>query len=411
MRELIRSAFVIGRRDFTATVFSRSFLLFLLGPLFPVLMIVIFGGISTRIASEAAQPVVAVLMSESEFARLNDARGKLAGALIDVPLVKLRRFEPLADRDSVRPLLSNKQDPPVLGVLDGTLADPRFIGAVNAEGTTVRQLRFLIDQARRADAPAEPKGEPLLVTLTKRSAGSLSSARANTARAGQALLFLLTILLAGMLLSQMIEEKSNKVIEILAAAVPIDAIFVGKLFAMLAISLLGIAVWACAVAATIAIFTSNGIGSLPPPAVGWPVFLILVFIYFAMSYLLIGAAFLGIGAQASTVREVQTLSMPVTMAQVVIFAFASAAVGLADHPIGIAAAAFPLSSPFAMIARAAEGSALWPHVIAIAWQALWVALILRIAARLFRRSVLNSGPKRKWWRFWRKATPRSASAT
>ena len=39
-----------------------------------------------------------------------------------------------------------------------------------------------------------------------------------------------------------------------------------------------------------------------------------------MSYLLLGSIFLGIGAQASTAREVQTLSMPVTMAQVVIFA-------------------------------------------------------------------------------------------
>jgi ABC-2 type transport system permease protein len=397
MRELIRSAFVIGRRDFTATVFSRSFLLFLLGPLFPVVMIIIFGGIATRIASEAAQPVVAVLMSESEFARLIDARNRLSGALVDVPLVKLRRFEPLAGRDSVTPLLSIKQDPPVLGVLDGTLAEPRFIGAVNARGTTVRQLRFLIDQARLARATAEPENEPLLVTLTSRSAGSVSSARANTARAGQALLFLLTILLAGMLLSQLIEEKSNKVIEILAAAIPVDAIFVGKLFAMLGTSLLGIAVWASVGAATFASFSTGGAG-LPPPAVGWPLFSFLVFVYFAMSYLLIGSAFLGIGAQASTVREVQTLSMPVTMAQVVIFAFASAAVGLANHPIGIAAAVFPLSSPFAMIARAAESPAIWPHLIAIVWQGLWVALILRMASRMFRRSVLNSGPRRKWWR-------------
>ena len=60
------------------------------------------------------------------------------------------------------------------------------------------------------------------------------------------MLFFLTILLSGMLLSQLIEEKSNKIIEVLAAAVPIDAIFLGKLFAMLAMSLLGIAVWTAA---------------------------------------------------------------------------------------------------------------------------------------------------------------------
>ena len=42
-----------------------------------------------------------------------------------------------------------------------------------------------------------------------------------------------------MVLSQLIEEKSNKIIEVIAAAVPIDAMFVGKLFAMLAASVLG----------------------------------------------------------------------------------------------------------------------------------------------------------------------------
>ena len=130
-----------------------------------------------------------------------------------------------------------------------------------------------------------------------------------------------------MLLSQLIEEKSSKVIEVLAAAVPVDAIFLGKLFAMLAMSLVGIAVWASAGAAAIAIWTEGGLGGLPAPAVGWPAFLILSCVYFSMSYLLIGATFLGIGAQASTVREVQTLSMPVTMAQVVLFGFASLGVG------------------------------------------------------------------------------------
>jgi ABC-2 type transport system permease protein len=60
----------------------------------------------------------------------------------------------------------------------------------------------------------------------------------------------------------------------------------------------------------------------------------------------------------------------------------------------MAAAAFPLSSPYVMLARAAELADLWPHLIAIVWQLLWVALFLRLASRIFRRSVLKSGPVR-----------------
>jgi ABC-2 type transport system permease protein len=196
----------------------------------------------------------------------------------------------------------------------------------------------------------------------------------------------------------LIDEKANKIIEVLAAAVPIDAIFLGKLFAMLAMSLLGIAVWAAAGAAAIAMFTGQSLSSLPPPAVGWPLFLGLAVIYFMMSYLLLGSVFLGIGGQASTAREVQTLSMPVTMAQVVVFAVAATAVGAPNSPRALAAAIFPLSSPFVMLARAAEQPQVWPHIVAIAWQMLWVAFILRIASRMFRSSVLKSAPARSFWR-------------
>ena len=45
------------------------------------------------------------------------------------------------------------------------------------------------------------------------------------------------MLLATLLLSNLAEEKPNKVIEVLAAAVPLDAVFLGKLIAMLGISL------------------------------------------------------------------------------------------------------------------------------------------------------------------------------
>jgi ABC-2 type transport system permease protein len=204
-----------------------------------------------------------------------------------------------------------------------------------------------------------------------------------------------------MLLSQLIEEKSNKIIEVIAAAVPIDALFVGKLFAMLAASVVGIVVWLGAGALLIQMIKHGGVATLPPPAVGWPAFLALAVVYFAMNYLLLGAAFLTIGAQASTVREVQTLSMPVTFGQVLVFGFASTAIGSPDAPIAIAAAIFPLSSPMTMLARAAEQPEWWPHLVAILWQMLWVALILRMGAQLFRKTVLKSGPRRPWWKLRR----------
>ena len=208
-------------------------------------------------------------------------------------------------------------------------------------------------------------------------------------------------MLSTMVMSQLIEEKSNKVIEVIAAAMRIDAMFVGKLFAMLAASVLALVVWICAGALLLQMVKHGGVQSLPTPAVGWTGFLALAIVYFAMNYLLFGAAFLMIGAQASTAREVQTMSLPVTFAQMLIFAFAATGINSPDSAQGLAAAAFPLSSPMTMLARAAERPEWWPQLAAIIWQALWVALILRFGAKLFRRTVLKSGPRLPWWRFGR----------
>jgi len=397
MMRFIRSAFVIARRDFSATVLSKTFIFFLLAPLFPLVFGGVFGTISTRIASRNERPVIAVVWNQSDFDRLAKARQEMSDALGDDQVVKLAPFKPQADTDAqVRELLASR-NVPVRAVMTGDLAHPHLTGSIAGDKGTAGQLRMLIDDARSAPAA----NTALQVTTVEASSGSLSTDRAVTAQIAQTLLFVLSILLSGMLLSQLIEEKSNKIIEVIAAAIPIDAMFVGKLFAMLAASVTGLVVWISAGALMIQMIKHGGVATLPPPAVGWPMFLALTIAYFGMNYLLLGAAFLTIGAQASTAREVQTLSMPVTFGQMLLLLFASTAIGAPDSTEGIAAAVFPLSSPLAMLARAAERAELWPHLLALLWQALWVAIILRVGAQLFRKTVLKSGPRRPWWKLGR----------
>jgi ABC-2 type transport system permease protein len=398
MMRFLRSAFVIARRDFSATVLSKTFIFFLLGPLFPLLFGGVFGSIGARVAQQTERPVVAVIAPPDEFQRLTAARAQMVEAIGGDALVSLVGYSPEPDLAAQQKRLLASRSPPVRAVLSGGLENPRLAGALGGDPGAVGQLKMLIASARSGSAARAPD---LPVTAVAASSGSLAKDRANTAQIAQVALFLLTLMLSTMVLSQLIEEKSNKVIEIIAAAMPIDAMFVGKLFAMLSASILGLVVWITSGALLIQLVKHGGVATLPTPAVGWPAFLALGVIYFGMNYLLFGAAFLMIGAQASTAREVQTLSMPVTFAQVLIFGFAATAIGDPNSSEGLAAAIFPLSSPMTMLARGAEEPQLWPHVAAILWQALWVGLILRTGAQLFRRTVLKSGPRLPWWRFGR----------
>ncbi|HEY7006828.1 MAG TPA: ABC transporter permease [Sphingomicrobium sp.] len=394
MIRFLHSSLVIARRDFGATVLSRAFIFFLLGPLFPLLLGGMFGSIGARVATQAQRPVIAVVWNNRDFDRLAASRVQLAQELTDAAVPQVVHYSPEPNLAAQQQRLLASGRPPVRAVLSGGLARPHLTGAIGDDPVMVGQLRLLISNAR------SPRASPDLIPVTnvRASNGSLANDRAVTAQIGQMLIFFLTLFLAGMVMSQLIEEKSNKIIEVIAAAVPIDAMFVGKLFAMLAASVLGILVWVGAGALFIQMIKHGGVGTLPVPAIGWPGFLALVIIYFAMNYLLIGAIMLTIGAQASTAREVQVLAMPATFGQLLVFALAATAVGSPDSTKAIAAAIFPLSSPMVMLARAAQDPQWWPHLLAILWQALWVGIILRLAAQLFRKTVLKSGPRTRWWK-------------
>ena len=393
MKRVFEAAWVIARRDFVATVYSRTFLFFLLAPLLFIGISFVSGNLAERMAREDMRATVAVVAAEAEFRAIDAARTRINSGFGESGLPDLVRAEPdyVPDRQ-VSELLSSR-DKRILAVLTGGTARPRLTGALTETGSIRSQMVLIIEEARqqRALAGAGLSLPPLTVELVKveESAGSRAKMRSATARIGQLFLFILTLMLATMLLSNLIEEKSSKVIEVLAAAVPIDAIFLGKLFSMLAISLVGIAVWAGTALAGLSVWPLGE--SLTEPAVGWPLFVILLFVYYSANFLLLGAVFLGIGSQASSIREVQTLSMPVSIAQILLFFFASIAVGAPDSLLGIAAAIFPYSSPMVMVARAAQSTELWPHLLAIGWQALWVWLTVKLSASLFRSNVMKSG--------------------
>ena len=387
---LAQAAFVVARRDFRAILFSKAFLFFLLGPLFFGVVSLGAASVGQRTAENREPPVLAVSMDPADAAAIEVARNRLQD-MVDLP--HMERVDTGADPAKILADRSRNYG----GVLTGTLDAPRLTG-------TAESIERWRGEVALAAGVAKGRGAnypEVALQPTATSGASAKRSLVGTATATVTLMFLLTMLLAGMVMSNLVEEKANKIIEILAAAIPMDAVFLGKLFAMLGVSFVGIAVWGGLGGA---IMTAGGrsLGELTAPAVGWPAFAALFLVYFAMAYLLIGSIFLTIGAMAPTVRDVQTLSLPATMLQLGVFFLATYATSDLGSPVERTAVAVPFSSPYAMISRAAQQPALWPHFAALAWQALWVLLFVRMGAALFRRRVMKSGPQapraRRWGR-------------
>ena len=407
MKPWLNQAAIIARRDFIAVVATPTFLLFLLAPLFMILMAALGGtGASKMVATSEQALRIAVLANATDHAAYaaSDARARQAWRAEITP-PQLEILPAHANDEKVARALFKARDTDYAAVMFGPATRPVIItdrGGHNAAS----YLAALAEQVARDQAG---KLDPAIAL--SRAERRQTGERADSVRGRQTtgflavfLIFFLTLLLAGQAVGMLAEEKSNKVIEILAAAAPLEAVFLGKLIGMFGVALLFVGFWASL--GTILVTISPLAGALGGPlaqlrpAVGLGNFVLLGALYFTMAFMLLGAVFLGVGAMASTMREIQMLSLPITIFQVAMFGLSSAAAGAPGTRLAYFAEIFPFSSPFAMAARGAVDPALWPHALALGWQAIWVAATIWLASRLFRRGVLKSGGS--LWPRWSK---------
>lgn len=402
LRRRLRQTFTIARRDFTATVFTPIFLLFLFAPVIMGSFGAIggLGAASVTAGSAEKERLVAIAPpreAEALIAADRQLRPLFPGELAP-PALEVR--SPEGDPAAQTRAALNTPDVDVVAVMSGPLEAPRI--RFGQSRRAARYLATVSEQAMRiAAAGPLPPSRPIF-TRTVREAPTLGG-RNTAAFAAVFGIFFLTLFLSGQVVGTMAEERNNKVIEVLAAAVPLESVFLGKLLGMFGVAVLFVGFWGVVVSQIGLLLPASADVAGMAPAVGFGTFVLLFAGYFTTAYLLLGSVFLGVGAQASTMREIQMLSLPITILQVSMFGLASAAASNPDSRLATIAEVFPLSSPFAMAGRAANSPELWPHIAALAWQMLWVAIFISVGARLFRRGVLQSGsPASAWKKLFRR---------
>lgn len=393
---MLRKALTVARRDFIATVMTPTFLLFLLSPL----LMIGFALVGSMTASSAAggsaeRERVVIVAAPGRAGAIAAADKQLRKLVVGPRSWTALQIEGAGDHVAAQAqaLLDSSQYD-VTAVLYGPLERPIILRrpARDPDANYLAQLAEHTLRAERSGGGQLSHAEIKVVGAGQATSGG----RSQTAFFAALGIFFLTLMLSGQAVGAMAEERSNKVIEVLAAAIPLESVFFGKLLGAFGSALLFVCFWGTLFANLPRFLppaVADGLSNLNV-AIG-PIFPLLFVVYFTMAYMLQSAVFLGAGALAGTQREIQMLSLPITIFQFAMFGFASYAAGHPGSWLARAAEIFPFSSPLAMAAHAANSPVLWPHAVALVWQMLWVAITVTVAARLFRRGVLKSGsPKR-----------------
>lgn len=198
--------------------------------------------------------------------------------------------------------------------------------------------------------------------------------------------------IANMLLTSVLEEKSNKILDTLLTSVSPLQLLIGKLVGVAAVSVTLFSVWGllgsillhfASTRAPDSLIGQIATAALTPELLG--AFLLL----FALGYLFYGAVFLALGSLCETIQEAQALMAPIFVVLVAPMMLLGPAFNNPNAPLIGAASWFPPFTPFLLMMRAPTGLGGWELIGPLVGLAVTVAVTLVLAARLFRAGVVH----------------------
>ena len=168
MKEIIRAAFVIARRDFTAIIYSKAFIFFLLGPFVPVLVGFAAGNLGGQIAKDVSQPVVGIALAKEDAGKILSARESLSKTLGDRYFARMIVVgDPAADQKAPQSYLTKTTDN-LSVVVPGTLAEPVITGTANAVKRERADIELLAGYAQSGGTMTLPRSAPDIVVGQQR---------------------------------------------------------------------------------------------------------------------------------------------------------------------------------------------------------------------------------------------------
>ena len=189
------------------------------------------------------------------------------------------------------------------------------------------------------------------------------------------------------MLGSIIEEKGSRIIEVLLSAVSPFQLMAGKILGLAGIGITVMALWFAAAYAA-ACWQGLNVGVTPQLMVYFVIYYILGFLFFS-------AVLTGIGSVCNTIKETQSLMMPVMLISIIPMI---AWFKLVQSPNGTMARVLsfvPPVTPMVMVLRLASGADVWFVEIgaSILLLAVAVLVVTWAAAKIFRTGILMYGKK------------------
>ena len=236
------------------------------------------------------------------------------------------------------------------------------------------------------------------------------------------LMYLFVFMYGSMIMQSVLNEKTNKIVEVIISSIKPFQLMLGKILAIAAVALTQMAVWII----IISIFTSIlslvfGFGAtsaqtpdiLPTiPTSETPKFimtymdisdslpvgkiLFLFIFYFLGGFLLYGGLFAAVGSAVDSIQEANQFTVPLSIPLIFSIGLMSAVLGNPNSALSVTLSLIPFTSPILMMVRIPFDISLIQVISSMFLLVLGFILMIWISSRIYRVGILTSGSKVTW---------------
>jgi len=237
------------------------------------------------------------------------------------------------------------------------------------------------------------------------------------------LVMYMTVFIYGMMVMRSVmEEKTNRIVEVMISAVKPYQLMLGKIIGVGAVGLTQVAIWAVLIPLLVFIvqivfgIESTGLGGqseLQPDQIdpedaeammalafaefknqNWGWMIVLFVAYFLGGYFLYSSLFAAVGsAMGDDLGEGQSLTLPISIPVILALYIMIATIQSPNSSLAVFSSIFPLFSPIVMPARLPFSPPVWEVVLSLVILAATATFFVWLSARIYRVGILMYGKK------------------
>ncbi len=209
-----------------------------------------------------------------------------------------------------------------------------------------------------------------------------------------------------------LEEKNNRVVEILISSVKPFELMMGKILGVTGVALVQFGVWVVMIFASVMTLGSSNVGMVSGVAevqmvlsalsqINYGLILFVFVIYFLLGYLFYSAMYAAIGSAVDNETETQQFTLFAILPMMLGFYGSITIMNNPDGPMSFWLSMIPFTSPIAMLARIPFDVPIWELVLSIGILLVSTLGMVFIASKIYRVGILMYGNKVTLKELWK----------